>query len=198
MQKYNAGGCGSRKDQSGASSVDRVNCAQSKFKQDDSITFVESSRTMWGRTCPSHSIHPPAKRHLNPILTHWPPEPTHFDGCGNMELGFVVFSCGTRWRAIVDVRSFLPTRAGGRRVTELTTLSKCVQNGRRREVTCLWLSTQLSLDGYMLSVAQQDVRTIRSRSNDSEANETVGLCRCEEKLPSSATVQVIRKGRLKE
>src|SRR6266702_3135394 len=72
---------------------------------------------------------------------------------------------------------------------------KCVQNSRRRRVTCPSLSIQPSPDGYMLSAVQQGVRTIRSRWNDSEVAKWPIFAGAKGKLHSSATVQMTRKGK---
>lgn len=57
----------------------------------------------------------------------------------------------------------------------------------------LWLSTQPSLDGYMLSTRRENDTIALERLG---SRETVSLRRCEGKWLSSATVQVTRKGRL--
>jgi len=78
----------------GVGSADRVNSAQSTFclARRFGNLQLESSRDVVKNLAVAQ--HPPVKRALNPIVTHESPEPTHFDGCGNVELEFVVLSSG--------------------------------------------------------------------------------------------------------
>ena len=73
---------------------------------------------------------------------------------------------------------------------------KCVQNGRRRDVTCLSLSAEHStfprwLHAIGCSVGRENDTIMLERLG---IRETVNLRRCEEKLLSNTTVQVTRKG----